>query len=37
VNVPVTTASVPGSPWPSATVTVAPNSAISCVQTVSFS
>jgi hypothetical protein len=34
VNLPVTTAAVPGSPWPSATVTVSPNSAVSCIQTV---
>jgi hypothetical protein len=37
VSVPITTAAVPGSPWPSVTVTVAPNSAISCVQTVALS
>ena len=36
VTVPVTTAAVAGSPWPSATVTVSPNSAISCVQTVAL-
>ena len=37
VTVPITTAPVVGSPWPSVTVTVSPNSAISCVQTVALS